>query len=315
MAAVASQILQLAGVDRAWRDVLRGGTAPHPGAERDAVAMFLAAMCTLHWERRLDRESPLPHYWCEKALQTWGGIHSVMEDYAAMHAAPVEAWGISVEEQRFFGSARCLDDHTHLLQGEGRRLQRMSLDGPGLRMIGRVLEAADPEAPVRISNLLLKHHSIGSRPVELTQPYYHWSHQDAFASCLDDPSCSGIPVYQASWHTSRFCFVSGGPENAVIEITARLPESAGLAQARVSVLVNGHQTGMFAAGRKWRRHTIAVPRRALIAGINQLSVLWPAVSRNGTRAQERILGRLEKELPANLHPVFGELASVRVRGY
>ena len=312
MAAVATEVLRIDGSAHRWQDLVRAGTQPPLSRERDAVAMFLGAMCTLHWERRLDRESPLPAYWLTRALETWRGIRSLMADTLAMHAAPVEAWGLSAAEQQLFGTARMLHDSSHLLRGEGRRLKRMTLDARAVRLFGGLLEADDAGAVRHSRDLLRMHHAIERRPRELVQPYYHWDHLDALTSCLDDPTCSGPPVYQAPWRTSSFCFVAGARRDAVVAITARVPESERRAGARVGILVNGARLGTVGVGRTWRRSVVAVPRTLLTSGVNQLTFRWPAVSRRGTQSQGRIRRRLEDELPVNLHPVFGELASVRV---
>ena len=87
MAAVASQVLRLTGAAEEqaydWRALLRLLPDPVIHPARDALAKFLAALYTIHWERRFDCESAMPLYWCEAAINTWDGIQETMLDYVA----------------------------------------------------------------------------------------------------------------------------------------------------------------------------------------------------------------------------------------
>jgi hypothetical protein len=65
--------------------------------------------------------------------------------------------------------------------------------------------------------------------------------------------------------------------------------------------VNGAEAGSFAAAERWTRSTLRFPRRALLPGLNRLTLAWPS--------PPAVEG---DPLAADLHPVFGEVFLLRV---
>ncbi len=95
-------------LDYEWHSLLRSLPDPQIHPARDSMAKFLAALYTLHWERRFNGRSPLPEYWCEAAIQAWGDIQEIMLDYVATRVAPATICGLSLAEQHFSGRAEPL---------------------------------------------------------------------------------------------------------------------------------------------------------------------------------------------------------------
>jgi hypothetical protein len=56
-----------------------------------------------------------------------------------------------------------------------------------------------------------------------------------------------------------------------------------------------------------------VGRESLRIGANKVSIHWPRLGANGDAVMNQIRERLEQGVPANLHPVFGELQSLVAR--
>ena len=56
----------------------------------------------------------------------------------------------------------------------------------------------------------------------------------------------------------------------------------------------------------------AVPRKRVKPGINRLAVAWPPLPPQCDAAAQAILARLEAGVPADFHPVFGEVFSLKV---
>lgn len=319
MAAVASQILRLTAAPEEkayeWRSLVRRLPDPRIHPARDALAKFLSGLHALHWERRVDGPSPLPEYWCEAALRSWDGMRDLMFEYVATRTPPAAVSGLSVGEQRMFGRHHRLEDGSNLLAGEGRRLGRMNLDPAGIELICAVLERSGWSTRRAISKMLVDQHPA-VHGVELVNPYYHWTTMDHLTDrqrySLTD---TGYGVYQAFWPASHFCFVSDSTRDAHLNITARAPAMAGASTGAVNatVSVNGHLTATLPVAHSWRCHAFNVARESLRIGTNKLTVQWPNLSADGDAATRQIRERLEQGVPANLHPVFGELQSLVAR--
>ena len=320
MAAVASQILRLTAApeERAyeWRSLLRRLPDPRIHPARDAIAKFLAAMHALHWERRFNGPSPLPEYWCEAAVRSWDGMHDLMVEYVASRVPPATISGLSVAEQRLFGRRHRLEDGSDLLAGEGRRLGRVNLDPAGIELICSVLDRSGWSTRQAITKMLVDQHAVGGDGVELVNPYYHWTTMDHLTDLqrysLTD---TGYGVYQAFWPASHFCFVSDSSRDAQLNVTARVPAMARASTEAVhaTVSVNGHHAGTLRIGHGWTCHALNVGRESLRIGANKVSIHWPRLGANGDAVMNQIRERLEQGVPANLHPVFGELQSLVAR--
>ena len=320
MAAVTSQILRLTAAAEEgvyeWRSLLRSLPDPQIHPARDSMAKFLVALYTLHWERRFNGPSPLPEYWCNAAIQAWGEIKQTMLDYVTTRVPPASVCGLSLAEQRFSGRGNCLEDGSHLLAGEGRRLGRSSLDPMGIELICRVLEHSGWPIGQTINKMLVDQHAVPSVGVELLNPYYHWTTMDhLMGSHSDSITGSSYGIYQGFWPTSDFCLVSDSTRDVRLSLTGRLPAVVNEMRevAEVNVSVNRHHVGSFPIGRRWTVQALSVSRRLLTTGINQLTIQWPDLSPEGDTATRQIRERLEHSVTTNLQPVFGELHSLVAR--
>ncbi|MGH7387887.1 MAG: hypothetical protein ACREM3_00275 [Candidatus Rokuibacteriota bacterium] len=320
MAAVAAAILKPSGGSgrggRDWRVRLARLPEPRPSASRDATAKLTAALYNLHWDRPVDGESPLPGFWLDAALQAWDGIAETMLAYVATRVAAPAEEGLSLAEQRLFGPSNRLDDGTHPLAGEGRRLRRAWLDGAGIDAIGRALErAGDWRRRRLVTSELLDRHAAPGGGVDLVEPCHHWTPHAGAPGYQDDRTSYSAPgLYRAFWPVSDFALVADATRSLTLDATLRVP---GVERPRanegVAVEVNGVRAGMVRAGSRWQRAVIGVRRELLEAGINRISIRWPRLPPEGDAATRAILERLERGIPTDLHPVFGEAASLLVQ--
>jgi hypothetical protein len=322
MAAVASEVLRLTGVDDQtfeYRSLLRSLPCPEVHPAKDALAKFLAALYTIHWERRFDGESPMPLYWCEAAVNSWGGIQDTMLEYVETLTATPSAFGLSVAEQRFFSRHNYFDDGSHWLAGEGRRLQRFSLDPLAIDLICRVLERSGKPVRKRINKQLVDQHANGNghpREVDLLNPYHHWSTMDHLTSVHSDARAhSGCGLYQGFGRRSNFCFISDGVRGVELDLTARLPtiSNESRSQADLQVTVNGQNVATVRVGTGWTRKALNAGKERMRPGINKLEIVWPELSPEGDAATRYISKRLRQGIPTNLEPLFGEIQSLVAR--
>ena len=317
MAAVASQVLRLTGAPEVqayeYRSLLRLLPEPKIHPIRNALAKFLAALYTIHWQRRFDGDLSMPEHWCNAAIEAADEIKDTMLDYVVTRIQNDSLSGLSLAEQRFYGRKNILEGGLHLLAGEGRRLRRCNVDPVAIELICKVLERSGRSVCDSINKLLVERLAVGDRPIDLVNPYYHWTTLDHLTSFQSDSQTfSGYGLYQAFWPGSDFCFISDGLREIRLDLTARLPstvnESRNMAEAKVSL--NGYLIGIARLRKSWGSVALNVGREKLKAGINRLSIHWPKLSDEGDAATNQIRERLEQGVPTNLEPVFGELQSL-----
>jgi hypothetical protein len=283
---------------------------------RDATAKLMTALCTLEWDRRIDGESPLPRFWLDAALAASDEIRETMVQYVATRLAPRMAEGLSLPERRLFGPSNRLEDGTHRLAGEGRRLRRAWLNPAAIDAISGALErAGDLRCRRLVTRALLDDHAVGGEHVDLVEPFYHWTANAGAPGYQRDRAAYSAPgLYRAFSPVSHFALVSDGRRPLTLDMTVRLP---GMERPRtneeVAIEVNRVRVGTLRAGSRWTRSSIRVKRAHLEAGINKVSIRWPRLRPEGDAAMKAILARLERGIPTDFHPVFGEVASLLVR--
>jgi hypothetical protein len=104
-------------------------------------------------------------------------------------------------------------------------------------------------------------------------------------------------------------------------LTARLPPIPGVDIPRrgtVTVSVDGREAGRCLLGGRWTRATVRLPAGELAElaemgpGLHRVAVRWPMPPPVGEAALEGAKRRLAEGVEADLHPVFGEVFSLRV---
>jgi hypothetical protein len=254
----------------------------------------------------------MAEYWCNAAIEAADEIKDTMLDYVVTRIQNDSLSGLSLAEQRFYGRKNILEGGLHLLAGEGRRLRRCNVDPVAIELICKVLERSGRSVRDSINKLLVERLAVRDRPVDLVNPYYHWTTLDHLTSFQSDSQTfSGYGLYQAFWPSSDFCFISDGVREICLDVTARLPsalnECRNIAEANVSL--NDYLIGTARLRKSWNRVALNVGREKLKAGINRLSIHWPELN-EGDAATKQIRERLEQGVPTNLEPVFGELQSL-----
>jgi hypothetical protein len=66
-------------------------------------------------------------------------------------------------------------------------------------------------------------------------------------------------------------------------------------------------------GLSWQRQEVEVDGRYIQRGLNELAVRWPFPVVDKEVVWREIIGRLEKGLEANLHPISSEIARLRIQ--
>ena len=106
---------------------------------------------------------------------------------------------------------------------------------------------------------------------------------------------------RAAWPESGIAVV-GAAE--AVEVVLRTPWAG-----KVSAWMDGVRLGEWAATAGWSRVRVRLP---VGSGVRRLAVRWPMVEGPGEERVEEAIGRLRRGLEGPVHPVFGEIFSVRV---
>ena len=136
-----------------------------------------------------------------------------------------------------------------------------------------------------------------------------------YPEAIDARGLSGRAAFRTPWPESSFCLVASGEEDLTLDLTLRLPPIPGVEPGRsgqVAVELGGRPAGTLAVTDRWSRASLRVRRDQLRPGLNRLTLRWPAPP-DGDRPLEAAVRRLEEGIEADLHPVFGELYSLRAR--
>jgi hypothetical protein len=157
-------------------------------------------------------------------------------------------------------------------------------------------------------------YAVGPKGVELARPAYLWEPLARFfPEAMTFADQTEHAFLRLPWPETHLALVAKGGTAVSLTITARLPARAGLAQGsddQVQIAANGESVASVPLTRDWERRRVSVPAESLKRGLNRLTLRWPPLTAAGTDMLEQALARLEQGLPAEVHPVFGEVWSV-----
>ncbi|HBL31067.1 MAG TPA: hypothetical protein DD490_29920, partial [Acidobacteria bacterium] len=110
---------------------------------------------------------------------------------------------------------------------------------------------------------------------------------------------------------TSFALAAGEDRDVDLELTARAPARN---PGPVDVLVDGQPAGRLQIGDRWTRSRLRLPASRLPPGLHRLTLRWPGLpASQGDNPLLPAIERLELGLPAELHPVCGEVASLHAR--
>jgi hypothetical protein len=250
-----------------------------------------------------DKHDLLVH-WCRAALAASPGIYQTMIDFVAARSLPYPAV-MTAEQQRLINSPYLLQ-HQH-----GWKYAHM--DAEMIRAILTALAEWDPMWVEAALDKLVENAALGREWVSLLNPYYDAEPlRRPVPELIPTPDMTGWGIYRAVWPESKFCFVLADSTDITLDINARLViPAAGDSQAEL--LVNGKRVGEIVLGLSWQRQEVVVDGRYIQRGLNELAVRWPFPVVDKEVVWREIIGRLEKGLEANLHPIFSEIARLRIQ--
>jgi hypothetical protein len=311
MAAVASRVLEVSGLVEEPFDaqaiLARAGDLPL-SPETAATACLGAALHTAHRLLPVGPKGPVLEHWLEEALRADPGVADAMLDLLKMRCTPLPAILTAAQRRNFDSPYRLLLQH-------GLRWEH--LDADLLQAIVAVFERRGVPARERLADLLMGAFPPSDESVDLTEPPFLWEPLARFfpdVMSFDDLPRRG--TLRCPWPEVSFCLIGDGRSDVEIEATVRLPLVPGAEEKRRGVVrmeLNGEPCGQVPAGERWTRYPVRLAGSRLERGLNRLTLRWPIPELDGGAALAAAARRLAQGLPADLHPVFGEVFSLMVR--
>ena len=308
MAAVAATVLDLSGMLESlpgWRDLVVHGPVPSPEAE--AVACLGAAIHSAHRLLTIGSKVPLLQHWCAAALDASPGIAGTLLDLVEARSAPCPAVLTAAQQRNAASPYRLLLQHGW---------QWDHLDADVITAIRGILKDWGMES--EIDRRLLAFRAVPAEGIDLAAPpfFFLWEPLERFypeVMRLDDRTA---PAYlRCPWPEISFALLTEGDQDLAIDLTLRLPPPPSPETAErtgdVAVTVNGQEIGSVPATARWSRSALRIPVEVLVSGLNRLTLLWPNLPPVDGGPLAAIIERLETGLAADLHPVFGEVFSLR----
>ncbi len=324
MAAVAAEALRLLRLSEvAWRDLVRRSPDPDlpPGA--DAAAKLGAAIHTAH--RMLPVAGsiePLLAHWIEAALDSSPDAADALLDLADARTAPLAAVLSAAQQRNLASPCRLEQQHGWVYDFLDADVLEAGI-AAATAVFGR---RGDPrgiemqrEIQRKIERLLIARLAIGKRGADLAAPRFHAEPLARFYPELIGERDAALRAHhRAPWPESAFVLVVDRARDVSLALTARLPageDSATGAGRRgtVRVAVGGRWAGNLELGARWSTRSLKLAGALLRPGMNRITLRWPPPPPRGEAALAAAVRRLEEGLPADLHPVFGEVWSLVAR--
>ena len=303
MDAVAAEVAARTG--SGWEGAPAGVGSPEITPEAEATTFLGAAVHTAH---RLLSDPPgaareLVGHWARRALETSPGIRAAMLSLIEARLAPGPGPLTRAQVENLASPFPLTPQH-------GWHWDH--LDPELLRVLFELLveTAADPAELSAVGDLegrLVRLHAVGSRPKDLSRAPYLWQplaqlYPDAMAA----PGEPRQAFLRCPWPEVSFALISDGWTDLDLELTARLG-----APGRVTLHLGGEQVGAWELTETWTEVRTTLPRPA--RGLHRLGLRWPLPQESPRAALRKAQRALEMGYPADLHPIYGDVFSLRAR--
>lgn len=300
MAATAIEVIRV--LDRPeqyldWPSLLKSASEYPVAAETDATAKFGAAIHSAHRLLSIDKDNEILKYWCSAALDASLGIQEAMLAFFAARINPIPAVLTAAQHQNFNSPYPLLMQHG---------LKYNYLDAPLLKVLEQLLDI--PEA--------IKESMDCTHTELIHPPFYLWAPVERlYPEAMQVPSLPGQAFFRATWPNSSFALPMVVSTALQLEITLRLPTIPGWERKRrgkVLVKIDENPIAKVWVNEKWTKIVLPIKPIQSSSCIARLSLIWPALPPCGNEALEGALKRLESGQLADLHPVFGEVFSLKI---
>lgn len=302
MAGVASAVV---GGEKGAADVapmLEASPSPRVPPPVRALACLGAAVHTAH---RLAPRAPgaLLRSWCWAALDADPSIVRAMADLVSVRAGPLPP---VLHEAQGRNDA---SPHRMGLQ-HGWRWPYLDLDVLRAAKAVAGAEVADPDEAI------VRSLAVGTSARELVRPPYLLEPLAAFfADAIAPPEAPGRLALRTPWPHTVVALVIEQPAPIVLQLTARLPPVPGRAErtGTVALRLGERRLASLVLDARFRTHRVHVERAWLGRGVHRLTLDWPMPDVGESDPLTHVADALQRGHEAEIHPVFGEVASLTAR--
>ena len=301
MAGVTAAILQVSASGEAtprWQVLLDQLPEPDVSPPVHATAFLGAALHTAHRMSAVTPSQPLLEYWCERAAAASPDALRAMRHVLAVRASELPEFMTRAE------------------------LDNQSLECPLTPQHGWRYAHGDVALQQAIRAVLARRGVVVEPPpvpplpdagLELTDPRHVGNPLDCFYPYLMPESSALRRAYlRFAWPEAHFHFALPGPRPLRLEVTVRAPDTTSTHPLTATLRVNDDAVVALPVDASWSRHTVELEADRLRGGTNHIALAWPYPDLDGASALQRAIARLERNQDADVHPVFGEVSSVRV---
>lgn len=300
MAAVTAEVLRLSGMTEAepdWRSILETGPEVRIAPEAEATARLGAAIHGAHRLLTVGAKAPILEHWCTRALEASPEIESTLLDLVEARTAPGPAVLTAAQQRNLASPFRLLLQHGW---------QWDHLDAEVLAALRAVL-AARGSASVDAVDRRIATRALPPEGIDLVHPFWHWEPLERFfPEVMRFEDLAERATLRSPWPEVSFALVCEEGE-VDLELTARAPAGN---EGAVGVFLDGESAGELRVGRRWTRSRL---RLRVSPGLHRLTLRWPDLPAGPDDPLLPVIERLELGLPAELHPVFGEVWSLVAR--
>ncbi len=289
-------------VEEPWQTLVQEGPRPVLTPEAEATALFGAALHSAHRLSMVGARASLLRYWCRAALAVSPGIVQAMSDYVAVRTAQSPALLSAAQRRNLASPYRLTFQH-------GWQYDYLDAD-----IIEAIYAEVDPATREVIRERVVAHR-LPPEGLDLAYPPFYLREplEQFYPDVMPFDDLSQRATYRAPWPVSRFCLIDDATRDVDLAITLRRPSYEGerLQEEPVSIRLNGQDVQTIVVGTTWQKATVVLEKGMLKEGINDLALHWPMPAGRGEAALEAARSRLEVGVEADLHPVFGEVFSLR----
>ncbi len=310
-AAIAVQVLPFLGETAApllsWQELVRNGT-PGISADQEAIARLGAALHGAHRLLPLGDKIAYLEPFLDEALSLSLHAEGALCDLIEARTAPVPAVATTAQRRNLGSPCRLGLPH-------GWRWDH--LDADVLQAAALALAKRSPDQVSELEQCLLAR-AVGPTWTELSRAPWIWEPLEQFyADLLDFEDLARRAFLRSPWPETGFALIASGETDLELEAILRCP-----AAARGTTVKFGYrgpfdgesiELGELTARNSWCRGTLRLPRQSLGRGLGRLVLTWPQLGTEGESGMGPKLDRLLQGREADLHPVFGEVSSLRVR--
>ena len=300
MKATAESIVQALG-----QCIANEAPSSPPPPEVEAVALTGAAIHLAHRLKSDDKQA-LMEYYLDGALAAAPEVAEAMMDLISVRLGPVPAVLHAVQQRNAASSFPLSPQH-------GWKYPYLDIEA--ILAIEASLARHQPEKSQEISRMLMSERGLGEQWQELV-PYYLWEPvAQVYTDLLETTDLPGRAFYRAPFPETAICLITDGRQDLELAVVTRLPDPLDEGQrfGRVALHLNGILLAEYFAGDSWERVEIPVPSNRLQAGVNRLTIHWPIPQTPGDAAREYLMKALEEGCEAAIHPIFGEIFSIKAR--